>query len=100
MTQAPTTVSGVGHLALLCYYNLPQQLPGPGERFPQPAHIFSATPGVIRAAAAFASNQGGDGLDDLAGLNLFGQLWRHGCQKSDRAIGRAPEHDDSLKLAF
>ena len=43
--------------------------------------VFAGAAGEFGAAAAFASDEGGDGLDDLAGLDLFGEV------RGDGAVG-------------
>ena len=40
------------------------------ERFIQFARVLAATARIIRFAAAFATNDGGDLLDDLTGLDF------------------------------
>jgi len=40
--------------------------------------IFAAAAGAFRAAAAFAADDRGDGLDDFAGLDFIREIGRHG----------------------
>src|SRR2546422_5932602 len=43
----------------------------------------AASPGVVGTATTFAADYGGDGLEDLAGLDLFGQLGRYRGHRSE-----------------
>src|SRR5437868_6659201 len=51
--------------------------------------VFAAAAGAFGLAAAFAADDRGDGLDDLAGLHLGGVIRRDGPNERDSAIGGA-----------
>lgn len=70
------------------------------QRLIQFRNFLAAAAGVVRFTATFATDDWRDGLDDFAGLDLFGQIGRNGRNERDRAVGRAPEDDDTVELAF
>ena len=57
-----------------CIHLLPEELDRFVERFGQFGWILAASARVVRLAAAFAADDGGDGLNDFAGLNFRGEL--------------------------
>src|SRR5712672_2102832 len=70
------------------------------QRFIQFPHFLPPAARIVGASAAFATHNRRDGLNDFAGLNLFGQIGRNGGDEGDRAVGRTAEDDDAVELAL
>src|SRR6185369_4958777 len=62
--------------------------------------VFAGAAGEFGAAAAFTAEQRGDGLDDFAGLNLFGEVGGDARDQRNGAVGGAGEDDYAFEFAF
>ena len=74
------------------------QFCGCGESVGNPGGVFAAAAGGFRAAAAFAADDRGDGLDDFAGLDFGCEIGRDGGDEADVAIEGAGEQDCAVEL--
>lgn len=63
-------------------------------------HILAAATGEVRFAAAFAADNGGDGLDDFAGLDLGLVIFADVGHEGDVSTAGGGEDDHSVELAF
>jgi hypothetical protein len=80
---------------------LPNQLPRLSERRIDLADTSLPPPRAKSGfAAAFAADDGGDGLDDLAGLDLGLVIFGDAGDQRDVAAAGGGEDDDAVELPF
>ncbi len=63
-------------------------------------HLFAAATGEVRLTAAFAADDGGDGLDDFAGLDLGLVVFTDVRHQGDVSAASGREDDHAAELAF
>src|ERR1051326_1539841 len=71
-----------------------------GQRLVQLAGVFAAAAGVVRLAAAFAADHGGDLLNDFARLNFRGEIGRNRGDEGHGVISDAAEYDHPFESAL
>ena len=81
-------------------FALADELPRLCQRGFELVGILAAAAGEVGFAAAFAADDGGDGLDDLAGLDFGLVVLVHVGSEDDGAVKSAAEDDDAFELAF
>ena len=78
-------------------FALADELPRLCQRGFELVGILAAAAGEVGFAAAFAADDGGDGLDDLASLDFALVLFGDAGDEGDAATTRCGEDDDAVK---
>lgn len=76
------------------------ELPRFGEGGINLRHIFATSTRKVGLSAAFAADEGGDGLDDFTGLNFSLKLFADVGHEGDVSTAGGGEDDDAAELAF